>query len=69
MSSQHPTQSAGDKTRQALAELCHLLEKYPEKSRKALLEQVEIKFDLTPKECEFLDRNFQNQKQETCHHP
>jgi hypothetical protein len=62
MSSHHPTQSAGDKTKQALAELCHLLNKHPEKSRQTLLQQVEIKFDLTPKECEFLNRNFQNTK-------
>jgi hypothetical protein len=60
MSSQQPTQSAGDKTKKALAELCHLLEKHPDKSRQALLQQVEIKYDLTPKECEFLNRNFQD---------
>lgn len=59
MTTQHPTQCAGDKTRQALAELADLLVKEPSKSRKALLQQVEIKYDLTPKECEFLDRNFQ----------
>ena len=56
--SQHPTQNAGDKTRQALTELTHLLEQHPEKSRQELLHQVEIKFDLTPKECAFLDQNF-----------
>ncbi len=59
MSSQHPTQSPGDKKKQALAELSELVKKYPEKSRKTLLQQVEIQFDLTPKECEFLDKNFQ----------
>ncbi len=59
MSSQHPTQRPGDKKKQALAELSALVKKYPEKSRKALLQQVEIQFDLTPKECEFLDKNFQ----------
>lgn len=60
MPSCHPTQAPGDKTKQALTELCHLLEKYPDKDRQTLLQQVEIKFDLTPKECEFLSRNFQN---------
>jgi hypothetical protein len=66
MSSQHPTQSAGDKTKQALAELCHLVEKYPDKNRQTLLQQVEIKYDLTPKECEFLNRNFQAPQSKPC---
>jgi len=55
---QHPTQNSGDKTKQALTELCQLLEQHPEKSRQELLQQVEVKFDLTPKECAFLNQNF-----------
>ncbi|AGF79708.1 hypothetical protein UWK_03181 [Desulfocapsa sulfexigens DSM 10523] len=58
MSLRQPTRCTGDKKKLALAELCQLLEDHPEKSRKILLQQVEIKYDLTPKECEFLDRNF-----------
>ena len=58
LESQHPTTSTGDKKKQALAELCELQERYPEKSRQSLLQKVEIKYDLTPKECEFLNRNF-----------
>ncbi len=64
MSSQHPTQCPGDKKKQALSELCQLMKDHPEKSRKELLQQVEIKYDLTPKECEFLERNFHTHK--TC---
>ena len=60
MTTQHPTQRCGDKKKQALAELSELVEKYPDRSRKSLLQQVEIKYDLTPKECEFLNRNFDN---------
>jgi len=59
MSTQQPTQATGDKTRQALAELCCLQEQHPNKTRLSLLKQVEIKYDLNPKECEFLNRNFQ----------
>ncbi len=55
---QPPTQAKGDKCRQALTELSSLLEQYPEKSRQELLQEVETKFDLTPKECTFLDQNF-----------
>jgi hypothetical protein len=56
---QQPTQTKGDKTRQALTELSSLLEQHPEKSRKELLQAVEVKFDLTPKECAFLNQNFE----------
>ncbi len=56
---QHPTQATGDKCRQALTELSSLLEQHPEKSRKELLQEVEVQFDLTPKECAFLNQNFE----------
>jgi hypothetical protein len=60
MTTQQPTKKAGEKTAQALAELAELLEKHPGKNRQALLQQVETKYDLNPKECEFLNRNFQD---------
>ncbi len=60
MTTQQPTREKGDKKKQALAELCILLEKHPDKSRQSLLQEVEIKYDLNPMECEFLHRNFQN---------
>jgi hypothetical protein len=56
--SQQPTQRTGDKKKQALTELSELTRKHPEKSRKELLQEVEIRFDLTPKECEFINNNF-----------
>ena len=59
MTSQQPTKRSGDRKKQALTELCELLIKHPEKSRQSLLQQVEVKYDLNPKECDFLDRNFQ----------
>ncbi len=62
MSARHPTQTTGDKTSQALAELCELHRQYPEKSRQSLIQQVTIKLDLTPKEGEFLVRNFQGKQ-------
>lgn len=60
MTTQQPTKKMGDRTKQALAELSELLAKHPDKTRSSLLQQVEIKYDLTPKECEFLNRNFQD---------
>ena len=59
MTTQQPTKKPGDKTAQALTELAELLTKHPDKNRQTLLQLVEKKYDLTPKECEFLNRNFQ----------
>jgi len=53
-----PTQQAGDKIKKALQTFSELLEKQPEKSRLALLHEVEVRFDLSPKECEFLNSHF-----------
>ncbi len=52
----HPTQPPSDRLKKALHAYCELREKYPEKDKRSLLQQVEIKFDLTPLECEFLHR-------------
>ena len=53
-----PTQKPGDKLKKAIKTFSELLEQHPEKSRLALLQEVEIKFDLSPKECEFLNSHF-----------
>lgn len=52
------TQQPGDKLKKAIKAFCELLDEHPEKSRLALLHEVEIKFDLSPKECEFLNDHF-----------
>ena len=31
---------------------------HPEKSRKTIITEAELRFDLTPRECEFLNANF-----------
>lgn len=49
----------GDKMKKAIQELSELLTTKPEKSRRQLLEQVAIKFDLSPSEYAFLERHFQ----------
>lgn len=53
-----PTQRPGDKMKKAICAFSELLEQHPEKDRQSLLHQVEIRFDLSPKECEFLDTHF-----------
>jgi hypothetical protein len=65
MSAQTPTQRPGDKMKKAICAFSALIQENPEKNRASLLHQVEIQFDLSPKECEFLDNNLsecQNEK-------
>ena len=58
MSSSQPTQLPGDKLKKAISCFCELLETKPDTPRKTLLQEVEIKFDLSPLECEFLNKHF-----------
>lgn len=51
----------GDKIQKAVREFSELLEKNQEKDRRKLLEKVVRKFDLSPKECDFLERHFKNE--------
>ncbi len=48
--------------KKAIQAFSELLEKHPEKSRLALLHEVETKFDLSPRECEFLNDHFDKVK-------
>ncbi|MEE4167147.1 MAG: hypothetical protein V2I35_14180 [Desulfocapsaceae bacterium] len=47
-----------DKLQSAVQVLSELVLKFPEKSRDELVREVELKFDLSPLDCEFLDRHF-----------
>ena len=51
-------QPQGDKLRKALKWMSEMLSEHPEKSRQQVLRDAEIRFDLSPSECEFLDNNF-----------
>jgi hypothetical protein len=60
-----PTQRPGDKMKKAICAFSELIQEHPEKSRISLLHQVEIQFDLSPKECEFLNSHLSEcEKQE-----
>ncbi|MBW1636506.1 MAG: hypothetical protein JRC87_10935 [Deltaproteobacteria bacterium] len=52
----------GDKIKKAVKELSELLLKEGEKKRRQLLLQVQLKYDLSPQECEFLTRQFSEEK-------
>ncbi len=51
----HPS---GDKMKKAIKEFSELLLESQEKNRWQLLQQVELKYDLSPQECEFLNSHF-----------
>jgi len=52
----------GDKLKKAVRHFSELIELHPEKSRLELLEKVQLKFDLSPVDCEFLNRYLQEEK-------
>lgn len=58
MSDLDSLQPCGEKIKNALIWLSESLKTSPEKSRAALLREAEIRFDLSPAECDFLDRKF-----------
>jgi len=60
MKSSRITELPGEKMRRAIDEFCELRRQYPEKSTKELLDRVSHKFDLSPLECEFLQRQLDN---------
>ena len=62
MSASHPTQVKGDKIKNAISRFSELLERHPDKSRKTILDEVVIKYDLSPLECEFLHKHFSDTK-------
>jgi hypothetical protein len=52
------------KLEKAVRAFCDLLEQYPEKSRRQLLREIELRFDLSPLECEFLDKHLDDCNQQ-----
>ncbi len=51
----------GDKMQKAIKEFSQILEEKPEIERWRLLEKIVKNFDLSPKECDFLERHFKNE--------
>ena len=51
----------GDKVQKAIKEFSELLQEQPGIDRGKLLEKVVRKFDLSPKECDFLERHFKSE--------
>jgi hypothetical protein len=58
MSQNTPTQTKSAKLKKALAWMAETLEAHPGKRRITILQEAELRFDLTPAECEFIDKHF-----------
>lgn len=58
MSDQTPLHNKSAKLKKALTWMAETLQAYPEKNRLTVLQEAEIRFDLTPLECEFLNKHF-----------
>jgi len=59
--SKSPIHPPGDAIQKAIKELAYLLENEPDKTRNQLLQKIALKFDLSPLECEFLQRHLADQ--------
>lgn len=56
MPTQLPTTLPGDTLRKAIQEYSEMQQRDPKTPHKSLLEIVAVKFDLSPLQCEFLDK-------------
>jgi hypothetical protein len=58
MSEQSPLHTKSTKLKKALTWMAETLRDCPEKERHTVVRQAELRFDLTPAECAFLDQHF-----------
>jgi hypothetical protein len=60
MSSLDQIMPSGDKMKKTLCWISEMLKEHPEKNRQQIINEAEIRFDLSPKECDFIDRKLRN---------
>lgn len=53
--SSHDLQPDGEKIRKAVRYICDILQAFPERKRGDVVREAERLFDLSPRECAFLD--------------
>ncbi len=58
MSESIPATIATDKMKKAIQAFSEMYRRHPEKKRLKILQEIEFRFDLSPRECEFLDKHF-----------
>ena len=47
---------AGDKMKKTICWISEMIKAHPDKNRQQVISEAEIRFDLSPKECDFIDR-------------
>jgi hypothetical protein len=55
MSEVEKLQPTGEKMRRVVQWISETVQTFPQKNRLAILREAEIKFDLSPRECEFVE--------------
>lgn len=56
MSAVEEIMPSGDKMKKALSWISEMVKTNPRKTREQIINEAEIRFDLSPKECDFIDR-------------
>ncbi|HID97902.1 MAG TPA: hypothetical protein EYP57_06920 [Thermodesulfobacteriaceae bacterium] len=51
-------QPHGENLRKAIKWISEMVQVHPERGRKEIIYEAEIRFDLSPKECQFLNEKF-----------
>lgn len=59
MTTSEPLQPQGEKMRKAIRWISETLQAFPEKTRHQVICEAEIRFDLSPAECRFLEENIE----------
>jgi len=52
--------------KKAVCWLSETVQDHPERNRDDIIVEAELRFDLTPRECEFLDKNFRKLTEKKC---
>ena len=64
MSSVNDILPSGDKMKKTLCWISEMIKTHPDKTRKQIISEAEIRFDLSPKECDFIDRKLMTGSEE-----
>ncbi len=64
MSSVDEIVPSGDKMKKTLCWISETIKEHPEKNRQQIISEAEIRFDLSPKECDFIDRKLRDDSAE-----
>ena len=51
---------SSDKMKKTLCWISEMIKEHPEKNRQQIIREAEMRFDLSPKECDFIDRKLRN---------